>query len=162
VPQQRLATLVLVFCPACQISKNSYNNDMNKSLLAALAVLLVLLLALSMFANVRFILNSRASSGGNFSAENSYLFASPLVVKANNEDKIRVSVFVLNNKGEGVPNQSVMLSKAPEILTQQQNSLTDNYGRAVFDLSSAQPGEFIVEALVNNTKLGKSLKLTFN
>jgi hypothetical protein len=134
---------------------------MNKQLFPALAVLLVLLLLLSVFANVRLIISSRAAGEGNYSAENSYLFASPLEAQANGEDKVRFTVFVLNSQGQGVPNQQVMLSKAPELITEQQNSLTDSYGRAVFDLASKVAGEYVVEAVIDGTKLGEALKIKF-
>lgn len=139
-----------------------YNEDMNKKLYLPLVVLLVLLLLLSIFANVRLIVSGRASSSSTFSAENSYIFASPLIARANNTDKIRVTVFVLNHQGLGVANQQVLLNKSPELLIEQQNSLTDSYGRAIFDLSTTVGGEYVIEAVVDNTKLSESVKIKFN
>jgi len=135
---------------------------MNKRLFPALAVLLVMLLLMSVFANVRLIISSRATGSGNYSAENSYLFASPIVARANSSDKIRITVFVLNSQGLGVANQPVMLSKSPELVIEQLNSLTDSYGRAIFDLSTTTSGEYVIEAVLDNTKLGQALKIKFN
>ena len=113
---------------------------MSKRLYPALAVLLVMLLLMSVFANVRLIISSRATGSGDYSAENSYLFASPIVARANSSDKIRITVFVLNSQGLGVANQPVMLNKSPDLIIQQHNSLTDSYGRAIFDLSTTVRG----------------------
>lgn len=135
---------------------------MNKKLALPAVILLILLLTLSVFANVRLIISSRASSSGPFSIENSYLFASPLVARAGSSDKVRVTVFVLNNQGLGVPNQQVGLNKSPELLIEQQNSLTDSYGRAIFDLSSNTAGEYLVGASIGSTKLNESIKIIFN
>ncbi len=106
-------------------------------------------------------MSGQASGGSNFSIENSYLFASPLEVRAGNIDKIRVTVFVLNKQGVGVANQQVMLSRSPELIIAQQNSLTDSYGRAIFDLSSAVAGEYVVGAAVGNLKFKESVKVIF-
>lgn len=134
---------------------------MNKKLLLPLVLLLILLLLFSVFANIRLIMSGQASGGSNFSIENSYLFASPLEVRAGNIDKIRVTVFVLNKQGVGVANQQVMLSRSPELIIAQQNSLTDSYGRAIFDLSSAVAGEYVVGAAVGNLKFKESVKVIF-
>lgn len=135
---------------------------MNKKLALPAVILLILLLMLSVFANVRLIISSRASGGSAFSVENSYIFASPLVARAGSSDKIRITVFVLNNQGLGVPNQQVSLNKSPDLLIEQQNSLTDSYGRAIFDLSSATPGEYVIGANISSTKLNESIKIIFN
>lgn len=138
-------------------------NYMNKNLFPLLTVLLILLLLLSLFANIRLILFSRASGGGaDYSVENSYLFASPIEAQANNVDKIRITVFVLSSQGRGVANKQVLLNKAPELVIEQINSLTDNYGRAVFDLITNQAGEYMIEANVDNHKLGEGIKIIFN
>jgi len=135
---------------------------MNKKLMLPLVVLLVLLLSLSLFANIRLIFSSRATGSSGFSAENSYIFASPLVARANTSDKIRVTVFLLNGQGQGVANQQVTLNKSPELVISQQNSLTDSYGRAIFDLSTSVVGEYVIEAVVDTTKLSESIKIKFN
>lgn len=135
---------------------------MKSKLIPAIVVLLVLLLSLSIFANVRLIIFSRASSTGvDFSVENSYLFASPLEARANGQEKIRVTVFVLNREGRGMSNQQILLNKSPELVLEQINSLTDTYGRAVFDLSTTKPGEYMIAATLEGKSLGESLKIIF-
>jgi len=135
---------------------------MKSKLIPGVVVLLVLLLTMSIFANVRLIIFSRASSTGvDFSVENSYLFASPLEARANGQEKIRITVFVLNREGRGMSNQQIILSKSPELVLEQINSLTDTYGRAVFDLSTSKPGEYMVGATLEGKALGESLKIVF-
>ena len=135
---------------------------MKKGLIVSSVVLLVLLLLFSLFANVRLILFSRASGGsGDYSPENSYLFASPLSSVANSTDKIRITVFVLNSQGRGVANTEVRLSKSPELVTDQINSLTDTYGRAIFDLTTRVPGQYPIEAIVGSQKVGEGITISF-
>jgi len=136
---------------------------MKAKLIPGVVVLLVLLLSLSLFANVRLIIFSRASSTGlDFSVENSYLFASPLEARANGQEKIRVTVFVINREGRGVANQQIVLTRSPELVLEQINSLTDTYGRAVFDLATTRAGVYMIGATLNGNSLGESLKIVFN
>jgi len=135
---------------------------MNRKLIVPLVVLLILLLLLSMFANIRLIFSSQATGSRAFSVENSYVFASPLEAKANSTDKIRITVFLLDSQGRGVPNKQVILIKPADLVLSQQNSLTDAYGRAIFDLTTAVAGEYIIGASIDNTRLSESLKIKFN
>jgi hypothetical protein len=136
---------------------------MKAKLIPGVVVMLVLLLTLSLFANVRLIIFSRASSTGlDYSVENSYLFASPLEARANGQEKIRITVFVINREGRGVANQQILLTKSPELVLEQINSLTDTYGRAVFDLSTTRAGVYMIGAALGGKSLGESLKIVFN
>ncbi len=136
----------------------------NKGLYIMLGSLLLLLLLLSLATNFRFIFFGRASSGGDsnlFSIENSYLFISPLEAKADKTERIRVTVFLLNSEGLGVANQRVSLRTPNELIIEDIQPQTDNYGRAIFDLLSQTPGEYFVEALVNNLSVGEGVKVKF-
>ena len=93
--------------------------------------------------------------------ENSYLFASPLQAKADNQEKIRVTVFILNGKGVGINNQTISLKASPYIKIESIQSSTDSYGKAVFDLSSATTGQFTITAQSMNQDLPQKLKVTF-
>jgi hypothetical protein len=136
---------------------------MNKSnLFLTLCILFFLLLLLSAFANVRLLLSSQASSRDlHFSQTNSYLFISPLEAKADKKEKIRLSVFVLNDQGLGVPAKKVVLNHAPELLIDEVQNQTDNYGRAIFDLSTSFPGEYFLEATVDSARVGEGMKTIF-
>ena len=134
----------------------------NKNLYLLLGVLLLLLFLLSLTANLRFIISSRATQGKrSFSVENSYLFASPVEAKADKSEKIRVTIFLLNAEGLGVGNEEVILKKAPELIQDQIQTRTDNYGRAIFDLYTISPGEYMVLATVDGVTVGEGIKIKF-
>lgn len=124
----------------------------------------MLVLLLSLTFNVRFLFQSRASSGGaqnSFSADNSYLFLSPLEATANGKDRIRVTVFVLNAQGIGVLGKTVSLPATSGITVEAVQNVTDNYGRAVFDVVASAVGEYYVDATVDGTKITQGVKLKF-
>lgn len=126
-------------------------------------VLTLLLLLLSLFANVRFLLSGRASGRTTtFSSENSYLAISPLEARANAKERIRLTIFVINDLGVGVPGKEIVLSKSPTLLSEQVQKLTDSYGRAVFDLFTGLSGEYFIEATIDNVKVGSGVKVRFN
>lgn len=94
--------------------------------------------------------------------ENSYLFASPLQAKADTQEMIRITVFLLDGRGLGVPNIPVTLQLSPSVkINNNNNSVTDDSGKAVFDLSSSTPGQYPVSAKVDNKELPQKVKLMF-
>lgn len=105
--------------------------------------------------------STRASVSGEPSLENSYLFASPLYASAGGEEKIRVTIFILDSQGLGVSGQSVALGENAKLLIRSVQDMTDAYGKAVFEASSSVPGEYIVEAKVGNRTLPQSLHISF-
>jgi len=109
-----------------------------------------------------------ANSPGQFSLANSYLFGSPLLAAANGEDKIRVTAFLLDDKGRGVPTTQVSLSVVskegasgalPQVVGVQPT--TDDFGRAVFEVLSSSPGQFMVVASVGGLEFPQTATLTF-
>lgn len=141
-----------------------------KRLVFALLLLLFLLLALSL--SVVVVLSGRVSFwgralgppsySGDQSVENSYLFASPLRAQAGAGEKIRVTVFVLNGQGNGVPGQKVFLGEDSRLTIFPPQATTDNYGMATFDISALMPGEYVLEARVEDKILPKTLTITFS
>lgn len=126
-------------------------------------LLLVLLLSLSV--NVRFLFQSRASGVGSitsFSVDNSYIFLSPLEARANAKERIRVTVFLLNNEGKGVLGKRVTISTSKDLTVEAVQENTDLYGRAVFDTLTAHTGEYFLEALVDGNKVTDGVRLKFN
>jgi hypothetical protein len=96
------------------------------------------------------------------SLSNSYIFAAP--VKANaGGDLIRITVFLLDNRGYGVFDKKVILgnNNGPITINNLQ-SLTDETGKAVFDISSTTTGVFFIEASVDGNLLSQRVKVTFD
>jgi hypothetical protein len=136
---------------------------MFKKLLIILFIILLILLIflLVYFINQKLTITGRASAPGNPSLENSYLFASPLIAEANGMEKIRVTVFVLDNQGLGVPGKTVALGQSLDLNVDAIQSLTDTLGKAVFDLSSNKSLVYELEVQVDGQLLPQKLRLTY-
>lgn len=105
---------------------------------------------------------TRASvSATSFSVENSYVFVSPLKAPADGKEKIRVTAFVLNNQGLGVLGKRTTLGMDAKLNIEAVQALTDNFGKAVFDISSANAGEYYLEIRIDNTLLPQKAHVTF-
>ena len=104
----------------------------------------------------------RASvSQASFSVDNSYVFLTPLRAKANSQERIRVTVFVLNNQGLGVLGKSVTIGNDPNLTIEGIKARTDNYGKATYDISSSKPGEYFLEIKIEDTLLPQKAHLSF-
>ena len=139
-----------------------------------LVVGLLIFILLLVFANqvvprVLMYFTRAANSPGNYSLANSYVFGSPLVAKANGQDKIRVTAFLLDDKGRGVPDNQISLNIVPK--GQAKGSLptvtgvaptTDDFGRAVFEITSTATGQFVVTASISGLEFPQAATLTFN
>ncbi|MDD4410226.1 MAG: Ig-like domain-containing protein [Candidatus Shapirobacteria bacterium] len=136
---------------------------MNKKYLFIILFLSIALIA-SVFLVLRTTIFVKKASVGNQSSvvlENSYLFASPLQAKADNKEKIRVTVFILDGRGLGVPNQNISLTTSSQISISEVQNITDDSGKAVFDLSSNIPGRFDVTAKTKNSIIPQQVKVVF-
>lgn len=99
--------------------------------------------------------------GGQVAIENSYLFASPLRAKANGQEKIRVTVFILDFQGKGVTEEAVFLGQHEQLTITSVQPVTDELGRAIFDISATRGGEYLIEARAGNQVLPQRVKLSF-
>ncbi|HRS22719.1 MAG TPA: Ig-like domain-containing protein [Candidatus Woesebacteria bacterium] len=105
---------------------------------------------------------SRATNPpSSLNLNNSYLFASPLQARADGQEKIRITVFILDGKGLGISNQSILIETSPLLTLENIQPLTDSYGKAVFDLTSLTPGQFPIKARFLDQTLPQTLKITF-
>lgn len=95
------------------------------------------------------------------SLQNSYLFASPLKAKADLQEKVRLTVVLLNNQGLGIKDQKVELDLDQNLQIDAIQELTDDSGIAIFDLSSSTPRKFKVSAKVASYSLPQTLEITF-
>ena len=100
-------------------------------------------------------------SQGKLSAENSYVFASPLSATANGKEKIRITVFLLDTEGLGVQEKRVYLGQTTALAIQEIQAITDSSGKALFDVSSTKKGEYLVEVGVEKSILPQRARITF-
>lgn len=118
----------------------------------------------SLFVVVRTTTTYQRASGSSSRStvlENSYLFASPLQAKADGKEMIRLTVFLLDGRGLGVGNQTVALKLPNSVTITNQQEITDQSGKAVFDLSSATAQTINVTATTNNLTLPQKVRVVF-
>ena len=104
----------------------------------------------------------RATEPGQLSLENSYLFASPLVAKANSLEKITVSIFILSDQGLGIAGKQVSLFSSPQLQAVTVKGETDSRGLALFEVTSTVPGQFNLWATVPEGQVQQTVTVTFN
>ncbi len=136
------------------------------STLKYLLIIALLLLALAgtVFLTLRVVVFSNRAATGNSSPvalANSYLFASPLQAKADNQEKIRLTVFLLDGRGLGVPNQRVSVTPPAALTLTAVQATSDDTGKAVFDLSSSTAGTYSLEAKTDSGTLPQKVRVTF-
>lgn len=135
----------------------------NKTLI--LIVFLILSLIASIFLIFRtaiFMGKATSTNSSLVSIENSYLFASPLQAKADDQESIRVTIFLLDGRGLGVSNQLIDLIVPKNLTIQNQQPITDSAGKSTFDLSSSLPGKFEISAKTNNQTIPQKVTIVFN
>lgn len=103
-----------------------------------------------------------SSSTALLSRENSYLFVSPVSAEANGTSIVRATVFLLNSQGLGITGQSVQLKTSGRVTVSQITPLSDNFGKATFDLTSSTPGDYTISAEVGGVVLPQTVSVSFH
>ena len=143
--------------------------EKNNILKIILGILLILLLILGLIASVAVVkekVSFREKAAGSIEENvvelaNSYLFASPLKAKAGGEEKIRVTVFILDSRGRGVFGKTVVLGNPEQLMINPVQSTTDQMGRAIFDIASKKKGLYIIEASVDGRAIPQRVNVSF-
>jgi hypothetical protein len=109
------------------------------------------------------VFSPKASSDNqnDINVQNSYLFASPLQAKADGNEKIRLTIFLLDNRGIGIPQKKVDLSLPSTVHLINTQATTDDVGRAIFDAYSSTVGSFEISALAGNLRLPQKVRISF-
>lgn len=133
---------------------------------AIIFIIVILLIILLVFLTVTVFkrttnIGSRADAPRATSLENSYVFASPLIALANGLERIRVTVFILDSQGMGVERQTVNLKTGADLTVEKVQPLTDNIGKAVFDLSTTKAATYAIEAMVDEKSLSQRVSIIF-
>ena len=137
---------------------------MKKYLIGAGLVTFVLLLFSGLFwvYEAKYLIGRASVTVQSFSVDNSYMFVSPLQAKADNTQKIRVTVFILSDQGLGVAGRRVTLLLDPFLTSETSQGITDSFGKAVFDVSSSKVGEYYEQVNVDGKILPQKAHLSFN
>ncbi len=137
---------------------------MKKSIIFFIILLLVMVGFISVFGlyEVKFMTGRADVSRSSFSVDNSYVFSTPSQARANGQEKIRLTVFILNNQGLGVLGKKVFISTDASLNIETIQGLTDSYGKAYFDISSTKAAEYFLEIKADDTLLNQKAHLVFN
>jgi len=110
----------------------------------------------------------KALTRGTIFPEACRVFASPVISKAGGMDRIRITVFVLDDTGKGVLGKKVDLNCKDKALCQTAavtfssvQSNTDNTGQAIFDLSAQSSGSFELQASVGSQPIPQTVTVVF-
>lgn len=135
---------------------------MSKKVLLIILLLVALLATLTLVFRTTIFVNRAATYSDNTPIlANSYLFASPLQANTKIGEKIRVTVFILDNQGLGVANQTINLVSQPLLNTEAVSPVTDETGQAVFNLSTSTPGKYTISAKIGQQQIPQSISLTY-
>ena len=104
-------------------------------------------------------INSRINPG--LSETNSYIYTSPVNTDADGESQIRITIYVLDGQGIGVPGQELNFSKTPGVIYIYEQNITDGYGRAIVDAVSRSPGNYTIRAYLANGVFLKEAVISF-
>lgn len=96
------------------------------------------------------------------SANNSYVYASPVRAKADGESPIRINVYLFDSRGLAIPEQKVSLNLNPGLNFINVLEITDSTGRATFDCVSTIPGQYTIKASALNANLGQQVVISFD
>ena len=137
---------------------------MKRSIVFFIILLKVIVGFISAFGlyEVKFFTSRADISQATFSIDNSYIFSTPSQARANGQEKIRLTVFILNNQGLGVLGKKIFIGTDPSLNIEAIQGLTDNYGKAYFDISSSKAGEYFLEIKADDTALKSKAHLVFN
>lgn len=96
----------------------------------------------------------------NVDIANSYAFASPLKATTGGE-YIRVTVYVLDSQGLGIPDKLVTLGSYPGLTITNGQTLTDDTGMVYFDITASKAGLFLIQPSVEGKDLSQRITITF-
>ena len=139
---------------------------MNKQHLFLLSGIIfsVMIIFLSVFLAMQrtsFFSRAQVSHSALLSQDNSYIFASPISAYADGVSIIRVTVFVLNSQGLGISDQTVELKTSSPVTISQIQPVTDNFGRAIFDVTSVTSGHYTINAEIGGQSLSQKVLVSF-
>jgi hypothetical protein len=105
-----------------------------------------------------FVTWTKAAPATKVSLNSSYLIGGKILARADGVEKCVVNVFVLDASGKGVKGIVVGLvgMESGEL-----QAMSDNEGKAVFEITSLTEGQFVLNANIGGVPLDRTLKVTF-
>lgn len=103
---------------------------------------------------------TRASSSGEVVVSESYLLGEKILAKADGKDSNMINVFLLDKNGKPVEGKSVDLIGMTEGV-KQLNTVSDAAGKVSFTLTSANEGQYKINASYRGQELPQTIAVTF-
>lgn len=126
----------------------------NSSFIMLIIILLFIFLTGYWLYQATYYSNRAQATLSTVSIDNSFTSTNPLKALANTKEKIRLTVYVLNDQGLGASDRKTTLSTDKNLFVEDVQSVTDQYGKAIFDISTNTRGIFSIDVYVD----GKLLK----
>lgn len=134
--------------------------DKKLILLAALLVVAIGVYSLFAFFKVPLAIFTQASQTIKPSLQSSLIFAWPLEVPADGKTESEITIFIRNQDGKGIAEESVRLVSSIGQVKEGMLS-TNAEGKAIFHISSGQVGVAQITAFVDNKKLQRTISIKF-
>ncbi len=136
---------------------------MNYKKLALFIVLFTILIVLS---GITFMLDGQflryiRADAPKILSDSSYVFITPPSTRADGMAKERVTIFCLDTSGRGIPRLDTDLRISLPVVVTPIQEMTDEYGKAIFDLSSATPFKGQLEVLCGSESIPSSVRAIF-
>lgn len=100
-------------------------------------------------------------TSGTLSYLNSYVFASPISAKADGSSIIRITVILLTTEGTGISGTQVNLRTDKTLTIDAVSSVTDDFGRAIFDVTTTSQGDYTLIAEAQGAPLPQTVSIVF-
>lgn len=139
---------------------------MQKAIIATLIFVIVLMFfsGLFFFYEARYMSGRASVVNNSFSPENSYVISTPTKAKGDGQQKLRVTVYILNGQGLGVLGKVVFIGNPDEknLVFDNVQPNTDSLGKAYFDVSSKTSGDYYLDVKVDGAILPQKAHLLFD
>lgn len=133
----------------------------NKKVVIALVILLLICLVFFFTYEAKFTANKTTIPQSTISIENSYYYINPLKASGNGTEKIRLTVMVLSDQGIGIEKSKIAITGDEKLAIESVSPLSDQYGQAIFDISTSTKGVYEVSIAADSQKLPQTAKLSF-
>lgn len=133
----------------------------NSSFIMLIVILLFIFLTGYWLYQATYYSNQARATLSAISIDNSFTSTNPLKALANTKERIRLTIYVLNDQGLGASNSKTTLSADKNLIIEDVQSITDQYGKAIFDISTNTQGIFSIDVYVDGKLLKNKATVNF-
>lgn len=133
----------------------------NSSFIMLIVILLFIFLTGYWLYQATYYSNRAQATPSAISIDNSFTSTNPFKALANTKERIRLTIYVLNDQGLGASNSKTTLSADKNLIIEDVQSITDQYGKAIFDISTNTRGVFSIDVYVDGKLLKNKATVNF-